>query len=85
MIRDLLASGTPAQAATALRDAALAGPPTDNITVVVADVRESGPGEDPVRLYTVGAAGELREETAEALEAVWPGPVPVGLVQHRPR
>src|SRR3954467_14536480 len=37
-IRDLLASGSPAQAAAALRDAALAGPPTDNITVVVGDV-----------------------------------------------
>jgi PPM family protein phosphatase len=84
-IRDLLASGSPAQAAVALRDAALAGPPTDNITVVVADVREPVAGEPAARLCTVGAAGELREETAEALEAVWPGPVPVGLVQHRPR
>jgi protein phosphatase len=36
-------------------------------------------------VLTVGAATELREETAEALEAVWPGPLPVGLVQHRPR
>jgi PPM family protein phosphatase len=86
LLRDLLSSsGTPAQAAVALRDAALAGPPTDNITVVVADVREARPDEPPARLSTVGAAGELREETAEALEAVWPGPVPVGLVQHRPR
>ena len=85
LLRDLLASGTPAQAAVALRDAALAGPPTDNITVVVADVRQAGPDEPPAGLSTVGAAGELREETAEALEAVWPGPVPVGLVQHRPR
>ena len=85
VIRELLAPGTPAEAAARLRDAALAGPPTDNITVVVADVRESAPGNDPVRLLTVGAATELREETAEALEAVWPGPVPVGLVQHRPR
>jgi PPM family protein phosphatase len=84
-IRDLLATGTPAQAAAALRDAALAGPPTDNITVVVADVREAAADEPPGRVLTVGAAGELREETAEALEAVWPGPVPVGLVQHRPR
>ena len=85
VIAQLLAAGPPAQAAAALRDAALAGPPTDNITVVVADVREAVPGAPPVRLCTVGAAGELREETAEALEAVWPGPVPVGLVQHRPR
>jgi serine/threonine protein phosphatase PrpC len=84
-IRDLLATGTPAQAAAALRDAALAGPPTDNITVVVADVREVAPEGGPTRVLTVGAATELREETAEALEAVWPGPVPVGLVQHRPR
>jgi PPM family protein phosphatase len=85
VLAGLLAGGTPAQAATALRDAALAGPPTDNITVVVADVREGRPDAPPVRLSTVGAAGELREETAEALEAVWPGPVPVGLLQHRPR
>ncbi|MGY5885032.1 PP2C family protein-serine/threonine phosphatase [Modestobacter lacusdianchii] len=86
VLRDLLAApGTPAEAAARLRDAALAGPPTDNITVVVADVRESAPGNDPIRVCTVGAATELREETAEALEAVWPGPVPVGLVQHRPR
>ena len=85
-IRQLLdEAATPGEAAAALRDAALAGPPTDNITVVVADVRESVTGEPPERLYTVGAAGEMREETAEALEAVWPGPVPVGLVQHRPR
>src|SRR4051794_20702853 len=84
-IRDLLVAGTPLQAAVALRDAALAGPPTDNITVVVADVGESVPGGPPGRVSTVGAAHELREETAEALEAVWPGPVPVGLVQHRPR
>jgi PPM family protein phosphatase len=82
---DLLSRGTPGQAAVALRDAALAGPPTDNITVVVADVREAGSDDPPARLSTFGAAGELREETAEALEAVWPGPVPVGLVQHRPR
>jgi PPM family protein phosphatase len=84
-IRDLLAAGTPLQAAVALREAALAGPPTDNITVVVADVREPVAEEPPGRVSTVGAAHELREETAEALEAVWPGPVPVGLVQHRPR
>jgi protein phosphatase len=51
----------------------------------VADVRESSGEGDPTRVLTVGAATELREETAEALEAVWPGPVPVGLVQHRPR
>lgn len=83
---DLLAAdGTPAQAAARLRDAALAGPPTDNITVVVADVLEAGRDGGPVRVCTFGAATELREETAEALEAVWPGPVPVGLVQHRPR
>jgi serine/threonine protein phosphatase PrpC len=85
VIEQLLAVGTPAQAAAALRDAALAGPPTDNITVVVADVRDAVPGEQVAQLSTFGAAGELREETAEALEAVWPGPVPVGLVQHRPR
>ncbi|MCZ2815532.1 PP2C family protein-serine/threonine phosphatase [Modestobacter sp. VKM Ac-2984] len=83
---DLLAAeGTPAEAAARLRDAALAGPPTDNITVVVADVLEALPDGGPVRVCTYGAATELREETAEALEAVWPGPVPVGLVQHRPR
>jgi serine/threonine protein phosphatase PrpC len=85
VLRSLLSGGTPAQAAAALRDAALAGPPTDNITVVVADVREAGSDEAPAQLITVGAAGELREETSEALEADWPGPVPVGLVQHRPR
>ncbi|MGY1856111.1 PP2C family protein-serine/threonine phosphatase [Modestobacter sp. SYSU DS0290] len=83
VIAGLLGTGTPADAAAALRDAALAGPPTDNITVVVADVR-STEGPLPQRLCTVGAAQELREETAEALEADWPGPVPVGLVQHRP-
>ncbi|MCZ2837905.1 PP2C family protein-serine/threonine phosphatase [Modestobacter sp. VKM Ac-2985] len=83
---DLLAAeGTPAEAAARLRDAALAGPPTDNITVVVADVLEAVSDGGPVRVCTFGAATELREETAEALEAVWPGPVPVGLVQHRPR
>jgi serine/threonine protein phosphatase PrpC len=81
----LLDGGTPAEAAARLRDAALAGPPTDNITVVVADVREAPAEGGPRRVLTVGAATELREETAEALEAVWPGPVPVGLVQHRPR
>ena len=85
----LAAPGTLAEVAARLRDAALAGPPTDNITVVVADVRDGGPDgigpNGPTRLCTVGAATELREETAEALEAVWPGPVPVGLVQHRPR
>jgi protein phosphatase len=85
VIRDLLASGPPAQAAAALRDAALAGPPTDNITVVVADVRQTTREDTPARTRTVGAAAELREETAEALEAVWPGPLPVGLIQHRPR
>ena len=85
VIERLLGSGSPAQAAAALREAALAGPPTDNITVVVADVRDGVPGETPPRMLTVGAASELREETAAALEAVWPGPVPVGLVQHRPR
>jgi PPM family protein phosphatase len=84
-IRDLLVGGTPLQAAVALREAALSGPPTDNITVVVADVREQAADEPPGRVSTVGAAHELREETSEALEAVWPGPVPVGLVQHRPR
>jgi protein phosphatase len=84
VIERLLQTGTPAQAAAALRDAALAGPPTDNITVVVGDVRESGGEDAPTRLLTVGAASELREETAEALEAAWPGPVPVGLAQHRP-
>jgi serine/threonine protein phosphatase PrpC len=83
---DLLdAGGTPAETAARLRDAALAGPPTDNITVVVADVREAPATGGPTRISTVGAATELREETAEALEAVWPGPMPVGLVQHRPR
>jgi serine/threonine protein phosphatase PrpC len=83
---DLLAAGgTPAETAARLRDAALAGPPTDNITVVVADVREAPAQGGPRRVLTVGAATELREETAEALEAAWPGPVPVGLVQHRPR
>jgi serine/threonine protein phosphatase PrpC len=86
VICDLLgAGGTPAETAARLRDAALAGPPTDNITVVVADVREAPAEGGPRRVGTVGAATELREETAEALEAVWPGPVPVGLVQHRPR
>jgi serine/threonine protein phosphatase PrpC len=86
VIRDLLdAGGTPAETAARLRDAALAGPPTDNITVVVADVREAPAEGGPTQVRTVGAATELREETAEALEAVWPGPVPVGLVQHRPR
>lgn len=83
---DLLAAeGTPAETAARLRDAALAGPPTDNITVVVADVLDAVPNGGPVRVGTFGAATELREETADALEAVWPGPVPVGLVQHRPR
>ena len=81
----LAAPGTLAEVAARLRDAALAGPPTDNITVVVADVLPEGAPGGSTRVGTVGAATELREETAEALEAVWPGPVPVGLVQHRPR
>jgi serine/threonine protein phosphatase PrpC len=80
-IAQLLAgAATPAEAAAALRDAALAGPPTDNITVVVADVREADP-DQPAWLgaapRTVGAAIDHREETAEALEALWPGRIPV--------
>jgi protein phosphatase len=74
-IAEVLAAGTPAEAAQALRQAALSGPPTDNITVVVGDVREAVPGEDPGTPCTVGAAVDFRVETAEALEAVWPGPV----------
>jgi serine/threonine protein phosphatase PrpC len=82
----LAGAATPAEAAAALRDAALAGPPTDNITVVVADVREVEP-EDPQpgvrKPCTVGAAVDFREETAEALEALWPGRVPVAQPRRR--
>jgi serine/threonine protein phosphatase PrpC len=85
-IGQLLAGAAgPAEAAAALRDAALAGPPTDNITVVVADVREAAPDEPwlaAAKPSTVGAAVDFREETAEALEALWPGRVPV--LQPRP-
>jgi serine/threonine protein phosphatase PrpC len=84
-IADLLAAGgTPTETARALRDAALLSP-VDNTTVVVADVHEETPELRRVPPTTVGAARELREETAEALEALWPGPVPVGLVLHRPQ
>lgn len=81
----LAGAGTPAQAAAALRDAALAGPPTDNITVVVADVLDVDPADPGLRLKprTVGAAVDFREETAEALEGLWPGRVPA--VQPRRR
>jgi protein phosphatase len=76
-IGQLLAGAAgPAEAAAALRDAALAGPPTDNITVEVADVREAAPDEPwlaAAKPCTVGAAVDFREETAEALEALWPG------------
>jgi protein phosphatase len=72
---------TPAEAAAALRAAALAGPPTDNITVVVGDVREDGPEHARTMPCTVGAAVDFREETADALEALWPGMVPVAQVQ----
>ena len=82
-IADLLATaGTPLETARALRDEALRSP-VDNTTVVVADVREQVPGERLGGPNTVGAARELREETGESLEALWPGPVPVGLAQHR--
>jgi protein phosphatase len=80
-IRRLLAdAATPAQAAAALRDAALAGPPTDNITVVVGDVREDLPGDATTMPSTVGAAVDFREETADALEALWPGKAQVAQV-----
>ncbi len=69
----LVEAATPAQAAAALRSAALAGPPTDNITVVVGDVREEGPDDARMMPCTVGAAVDFREETADALEALWPG------------
>ncbi len=83
-IRGLLhEAATPAEAAAALRDEALAGPPTDNITVVVGDVREDGPGDATVTPCTVGAAVNFREETADALEALWPGRVPAGVTPQR--
>ncbi|SDY68606.1 Serine/threonine protein phosphatase PrpC [Modestobacter sp. DSM 44400] len=86
-IGQLLAGApAPAEAAAALRDAALAGPPTDNITVVVADVRAADPADPQPRLvkpYTVGAAVDFREETAEALEALWPGRVPAAQPRRR--
>jgi protein phosphatase len=81
-IRELLhAAATPAEAAAALRDEALAGPPTDNITVVVGDVRDDRPGDATAMPCTVGAAVDFREETADALEALWPGRVLVPQVQ----
>lgn len=59
-------------AAVALLGAALAAPASDNVTVVVADVVD---GVGAVRRHhTVGAASRVREETAESLEAWWPGP-----------
>jgi serine/threonine protein phosphatase PrpC len=82
----LAGAATPAEAAAALRDAALAGPPTDNITVVVADVREADPAEPGAagrKPVTVGAAVDFREETAEALEALWPGRVPAAEPRRR--
>jgi serine/threonine protein phosphatase PrpC len=82
----LAAAAPPAEAAAALRDAALAGPPTDNITVVVGDVREAEPADPQlggVKPCTVGAAVDFREETAEALEALWPGRVPVAQPRRR--
>jgi serine/threonine protein phosphatase PrpC len=82
----LAGAATPAEAAAALREAALAGPPTDNITVVVGDVREVD-SVDPqlggLKPRTVGAAVDYREETAEALEALWPGRVPVAQPRRR--
>ncbi|MCW2536574.1 MAG: pstP [Modestobacter sp.] len=82
----LAGAATPAEAAAALREAALAGPPTDNITVVVGDVREVD-SVDPqlgrMKPRTVGAAVDYREETAEALEALWPGRVPVAQPRRR--
>jgi serine/threonine protein phosphatase PrpC len=77
----LVEAATPAQAAAALRSAALAGPPTDNITVVVGDVREEGPDDARTMPCTVGAAVDFREETADALEALWPGKAVVAHVQ----
>ena len=74
-------AATPTEAAAALRAAALAGPPTDNITVVVADVREDGPDDARTMPCTGGAAVDFREETADALEALWPGKVLVTQVQ----
>ena len=83
-IRRLLAdAATPAEAAAALRDEALAGPPTDNITVVVGDVREHRPDDATVMPCTVGAAVDFREETADALEALWPGRVAAGVAPQR--
>ncbi|MCW2677933.1 MAG: pstP, partial [Modestobacter sp.] len=82
----LAGAATPAEAAAARRDAALAGPPTDNITVVVADVREADPAEPGAagrKPVTVGAAVDFREETAEALEALWPGRVPAAEPRRR--
>ncbi|WP_448615030.1 PP2C family protein-serine/threonine phosphatase [Modestobacter sp. URMC 112] len=76
-------AATPTEAAAALRDEALAGPPTDNITVVVGDVREDGPGDATVTPCTVGAAVDFREETAGALEALWPGRVAAGVAPQR--
>ena len=80
-IGQLLAGpATPAEAAAALRDAALAGPPTDNITVVVGDVRDDQPGDATTMPCTVGAAVDFREETVDALEALWPGKAQVAQV-----
>ena len=76
-------AATPTEAAAALRAAALAGPPTDNITVVVADVREDGPDDARTMPCTVGAAVDFREETADALEALWPGRVTAGVAPPR--
>lgn len=76
-------AATPAEAAAALRAAALAGPPTDNITVVVGDVREDTPEDTRTMPCTVGAAVDFREETADALEALWPGRLAAGVVPPR--
>ncbi len=62
----------PDQAAATLLGAALAAPASDNVTVVVADVVAGA--VSPARHRAVGAAGSARDETVEALEALWPGP-----------
>jgi protein phosphatase len=67
----LAGADTPQAAAKALVETALGAPAHDNVTVVVGDVREP-PGGRPAPVRTVGAAASLRQETAAALEALWP-------------
>lgn len=71
LVARTLGAGTPGEAAAGLVRVALEAPTHDNVTVVVADARED-PAPPPGTVCSYGAAASLREETAEALEALWP-------------